>query len=51
MKNKRLNMQRLKDKLFRHDSLDQFAQAWAQLEATGEYILEANGGWIFGRTL
>ena len=51
MKNKRFNIQRTKDKLFRHDALDQFDAAWAQLTARGWFAVEANGGWTIGDIL
>ena len=51
MKNKTFEINRLKDKLFRHDALNMFETAWSQLVQTGKYAIEANGGWVIGKTL
>ena len=50
MKNKTLNIQRLRDKLYRHGCLTKtrFEKAWNQLRKRGWYAIEGDGGWITG---
>lgn len=48
MKNKQFEIQHLREKLFRHDALEQLAEVWKTLIETGSYVIPANGGWVHG---
>jgi len=49
MEYKRLEKQRLYEKLFILNRLSEFDNCWNQLEASGKWVLEHCGGWVFGK--